>query len=158
MQVIEELDNAKKGTSEVSRNARQASRFRRTDRGRRGAEQIESGIPLSHPQGLQLARRGHRPAVFPDSRGRAWRSFGKVMPDNKILAAVLALDEATRKTRWCWCPRTSTCGSRPSISGLIAEDYENDRALDDFSLLYTGAVELPEDFWAAPQPGPAQLE
>ena len=27
MQVIEELDNAKKGTSEVSRNARQASRF-----------------------------------------------------------------------------------------------------------------------------------
>lgn len=29
----------------------------------------------------------------------------------------------------------------------MSEDYENDRALDDFSLLYTGATELPEDFW-----------
>jgi PhoH-like ATPase len=28
-----------------------------------------------------------------------------------------------------------------------AEDYENDRALDDFSLLYTGAASLPDDFW-----------
>jgi len=36
---------------------------------------------------------------------------------------------------------------KASISGLAAEDYENDRALDDFSLLYTGATELGEDFW-----------
>ncbi|HET7359687.1 MAG TPA: PhoH family protein, partial [Rhodanobacteraceae bacterium] len=34
-----------------------------------------------------------------------------------------------------------------TIYGLVAEDYENDRALDDFSLLYTGSVALPEDFW-----------
>lgn len=36
---------------------------------------------------------------------------------------------------------------KASISGLIAEDYENDRALDDFSLLFTGVSALPEDFW-----------
>lgn len=35
---------------------------------------------------------------------------------------------------------------KASISGLIAEDYENDRALDDFSLLFTGVSALPEDF------------
>jgi len=36
---------------------------------------------------------------------------------------------------------------KASIYGITAEDYENDRALDDFSLLYTGARELPADFW-----------
>ena len=34
-----------------------------------------------------------------------------------------------------------------AIAGIASEDYENDRALDDFSLLYTGATSLPEDFW-----------
>ncbi len=36
---------------------------------------------------------------------------------------------------------------KASINGIVAEDYENDRALDDFSLLYTGSAELSEDFW-----------
>jgi PhoH-like ATPase len=36
---------------------------------------------------------------------------------------------------------------KASIVGVQAEDYENDRALDDFNLLYTGATQLPEDFW-----------
>ena len=31
--------------------------------------------------------------------------------------------------------------------GLAAEDYYNDKALDDFDLLYTGCRELPADFW-----------
>jgi PhoH-like ATPase len=37
---------------------------------------------------------------------------------------------------------------KASIFGVPAEDYENDRALDDFSLLYTGHTELPADFWS----------
>src|SRR3546814_6506182 len=36
---------------------------------------------------------------------------------------------------------------KAAIAGIASEDYENDRALDDFSLLYTGANPLPEDFW-----------
>ncbi|MGH8032388.1 MAG: PhoH family protein, partial [Luteimonas sp.] len=36
---------------------------------------------------------------------------------------------------------------KAAIAGIASEDYENDRALDDFSLLYTGATPLPEDFW-----------
>ena len=93
MQVIEELDNAKKGTSEVSRNARQASRFLDELIEGVGAEQIESGIPLSHPQGLQLRGAATGRLYFQTRAVEPGRSFGKVMPDNKILAAVLALDE-----------------------------------------------------------------
>ena len=44
MQVIEELDNAKKGMSEVSRNARQVSRFLNELIEGAGAEQIDAGI------------------------------------------------------------------------------------------------------------------
>ena len=36
---------------------------------------------------------------------------------------------------------------KAAIAGIDSEDYENDRALDDFSLLYTGATALPADFW-----------
>ena len=36
---------------------------------------------------------------------------------------------------------------KASIGGIASEDYENDRALDDFSLLYTGATALDADFW-----------
>ena len=31
--------------------------------------------------------------------------------------------------------------------GLAAEDYFNDKVLEDTDLLYTGSRELPEDFW-----------
>ena len=147
MQVIEELDNAKKGTSEVSRNARQASRFLDELIEGVGAEQIESGIPLSHPQGLQLRGAATGRLYFQTRAVEPGRSFGKVMPDNKILAAVLALDEDYPENPVVLVSKDINLRIKASISGLTAEDYENDRALDDFSLLYTGAVELPEDFW-----------
>ena len=31
--------------------------------------------------------------------------------------------------------------------GLTAEDYFNDKVLEDTEVLYTGSRELPEDFW-----------
>ena len=139
MKVLEELDNGKKGTSEVSRNARQVSRFlnelieahgSRPDRRR--------ASPLVQPKGLQL--RGADSVgrlLFPDrAASTPGQRFGTVIPDNQILGAILQLRERPPAAcRWCWCPRTSTCGSRPRSAASPAEDYENDRALDDFSLL-----------------------
>ena len=54
MQVIEELDNAKKGTSEASRNARQVSRFLNELIEAAGSANVTSGVPLVLPHGLQL--------------------------------------------------------------------------------------------------------
>ncbi|NWN13325.1 PhoH family protein, partial [Escherichia coli] len=31
--------------------------------------------------------------------------------------------------------------------GLAADDYQNDKTLDDGELLYSGALALPQDFW-----------
>ncbi|MEE7566013.1 hypothetical protein HH297_05720, partial [Xanthomonas sp. Kuri4-3] len=148
MQVIEELDNAKKGTSEVSRNARQVSRFLDELLGNATAEQIHSGITLSHPQGIQLrGQSGIGKLYFQTRATEPGRTFGNVTPDNKILAAVLALREEYPEEPVILVSKDINLRIKASISGLDAEDYQNDRALDDFSLLFTGAQELPENFW-----------
>ncbi|MEC5194621.1 PhoH-like ATPase [Xanthomonas campestris] len=148
MQVIEELDNAKKGTSEVSRNARQVSRFLDELLENTNAEQIQAGILLSHPQGIQLKGQAAIGRLYfqihPIEPGR---TFGAMLPDNKILASVLALREENADVPVILVSKDINLRIKAYISGLVAEDYQNDRALDDFSLLFTGAIELPEDFW-----------
>ncbi|HVQ34034.1 MAG TPA: PhoH family protein [Lysobacter sp.] len=149
MQVMEELDNAKKGTSEASRNARQVSRFLNELIESQGVAHVHDGISLARPQGLQL--RG------PESAGRlrfqtdnfdAGKRFGAVIPDNHILGAILALKEKEPGVPVVFVSKDINLRIKGAIAGIVSEDYENDRALDDFSLLYTGATELPEAFWS----------
>ena len=148
MQVIEELDNAKKGMTEVSRNARQVSRFLNELIEGAGADHIEAGIVLTHPQGLQLKAQGSIGRLYFQTKPIApGRTFGTVAPDNKILAAVLELREEHPETPVILVSKDINLRIKAAISQLVAEDYENDRALDDFSLLFTGATELPADFW-----------
>lgn len=148
MQVIEELDNGKKGTSEASRNARQVSRFLNELVQESGLDNLADGIPLQRPNGLQL--RGKQSAGklrFQTSHFDAGKSFGQVIPDNAILGAILALKEETPDLPVVFVSKDINLRIKAAIAGIVSEDYENDRALDDFSLLYTGATELPEDFW-----------
>ncbi|WP_372014887.1 PhoH family protein [Pseudoxanthomonas sp. 10H] len=149
MQVIEELDNAKKGTSEASRNARQVSRFLNELVENAGLDHLADGIPLANPQGVQL--RGRQSAGllrFQTSHFEAGKSFGAVIPDNAILGAILALKEQTpAEIPVVFVSKDINLRIKAAIAGIVSEDYENDRALDDFSLLFTGAMELPEDFW-----------
>ncbi|KGM53742.1 phosphate starvation protein PhoH [Lysobacter arseniciresistens ZS79] len=148
MQVIEELDNGKKGTSEASRNARQVSRFLNELVEAAGTAKVTEGIPLLRPQGLQL--RGAQSAGylrFQTDNFDAGRRFGAVVPDNAILGAILALKEAEPELPVVFVSKDINLRIKAAIAGIVSEDYENDRALDDFSLLYTGATALPEDFW-----------
>ncbi|OHE85312.1 MAG: phosphate starvation-inducible protein PhoH [Lysobacterales bacterium RIFOXYA1_FULL_69_10] len=148
MQVIEELDNGKKGTSEASRNARQVSRFLNELIEIEGTDRIRDGITLNRPQGLQL--RGAQSIGklrFQTESFDAGRRFGAVIPDNHILGSVLALKESDPGVPVVLVSKDINLRIKASIAGIDSEDYENDRALDDFSLLYTGATALPEDFW-----------
>jgi len=148
MQVIEELDNGKKGTSEASRNARQVSRFLNELVQASGLDNLADGIPLQRPNGLQL--RGKQSVGllrFQTSHFDAGKSFGAVIPDNAILGAILALKEQVPEIPVVFVSKDINLRIKAAIAGIVSEDYENDRALDDFSLLYTGATELPEDFW-----------
>src|SRR5690606_6925280 len=148
MQVMEELDNAKKGTSEASRNARQVSRFLNELIESDPNRDITDGLPLVQPRALQL--RGPKSAGrlrFQTSDFDSGKRFGAVIPDNHILGSILALKEAEPKASVVFVSKDINLRIKASIAGISNEDYENDRALDDFSLLYPGANALPEDFW-----------
>jgi PhoH-like ATPase len=148
MQVIEELDNAKKGTSEASRNARQVSRFLNELIETHGTDKIATGLTLSRPKGLQLrAADSIGKLRFQTSSFDSAKRFGAVMPDNQILGAIIALREAEPEVPVVFISKDINLRIKGAIAGIMSEDYENDRALDDFSLLYTGTTALPEDFW-----------
>lgn len=148
MQVIEELDNAKKGTSEASRNARQVSRFINELIESHGSDKIASGLMLSRPKGLQLrAADSIGKLRFQTGSFDSAKRFGAVMPDNQILGAILALRDAEPEVPVVFVSKDINLRIKGAIAGIQSEDYENDRALDDFSLLYTGTTALPEDFW-----------
>ena len=150
MTVLEELDAAKKGTSEVSRNARQVSRFINELIERSHGKSIADGLELKLPQGLQLDRKAQVGRLYFQTRdfdAGAASGKRKTLPDNLILASIVALREHKPDTPVVLVTKDINLRIKASIHGVQAEDYENDRALDDFSLLFAGHTELPGDFW-----------
>jgi PhoH-like ATPase len=148
MMVLEELDAAKKGMSEVSRNARQVSRLLNELVESNGADQVATGLRLLRPQSLQLdVSRTPGKLLFQTHPTNGSQRFGTVLPDNQILSSILELREQHPGTEVVLVSKDINLRIKAAIVGVPAEDYENDRALDDFSLLYTGASALGEDFW-----------
>jgi PhoH-like ATPase len=149
MTVLEELDAAKKGTSEVARNARQVSRFINELIEHGNGRKIEDGLDLILPQGLQLERGVQVGRLYFQTQAieAPAAQKKKTLPDNLILASVVALRERHPEVPVVLVSKDINLRIKASIFGIAAEDYENDRALDDFSLLYSGHIELPADFW-----------
>ncbi|SCZ54756.1 PhoH family protein [Thiohalomonas denitrificans] len=148
MVVIEELDNNKKGHSEVARNARQASRF--LDEVMTGANKadIDAGLPLGEP-GESAGQRptgriffqtssmeANLPATLPGSK-----------PDNNILGTALALRETHAEQTVILVSKDTNMRIKAAAIGIHAEDYRNDQVLEDVNLLYSGNEELTSNFW-----------
>jgi PhoH-like ATPase len=148
MIVLEELDAAKKGTSEVARNVRQVSRFLNELIEANGTGSLADGVPLLRPNDLRLGLDDqHGRLYFQTSAGAVAGAGLKRAPDNQIVDAVLALREQAPAQPVVLVSKDINLRIKASIYGIAAEDYENDRALDDFNLLYTGLSELSQDFW-----------
>ncbi|MCU0774890.1 MAG: PhoH family protein [Ideonella sp.] len=148
MVTLEELDNHKKGMSEVARNARQVSR----DLDALAASRAASG-PTDMAEGLPLSATGHREATgklyfqttllnvsLPDGlpQGKA---------DNQILGVVRALRDQHAGRDVVLVSKDINMRIKARALGLPAEDYFNDKTLEDGDLLYTGVLPLPADFW-----------
>lgn len=148
MQVIEELDNGKKGNTEASRNARQVSRFINELIEEQGADKIATGLKLRPPGGLQLKGDTGRGVLrFQTAQFGGGEALGKAMPDNHIIAAILSLTARETGHDVVFVSKDINLRIKAAIAGIPSEDYENDRAIDDFNLLFTGSTALPEDFW-----------
>ncbi len=144
MMTLEELDNHKKGMSEVARNARQVSRTL-DDLLAHGEDAIETGIPLYEPSNklasghllLQTeAISNELPPALPTSK-----------VDNQILAVVIHLQRKHPKRSVILVSKDINMRIKARALGLPAEDYFNDKVLEDTDLLYTGTRALPDNFW-----------
>ncbi len=141
---LEELDNNKKGMSEVARNARQASRM--LDEIVSAAEDdIKRGIPLEEPsRGLAS---GHLFLQAEAITSILPPSLPTSKSDNQILAVQMHLREQHPKRPVILVSKDINMRIKARALGLEAQDYFNDKVLEDTDVLYTGTTELPGDFW-----------
>jgi PhoH-like ATPase len=143
MVTLEELDNNKKGVTEVARNARQASR---------SLEEIV-GIDLTNLElGCSLSINGNKQAsgklflqttqLNIDLPGLAGSKA-----DNQIISVVLCLQKQQTQRQVVLVSKDINVRIKARAMGVLAEDYFNDKVLEDTDILYSGMKELPADFW-----------
>ena len=148
MMVLEELDAAKKGLSEVARNVRQVSRFIGEMMQRQEASDLDEGLELREPDGLELAVGTGRlffQTSMPETHSSLLRDGS--FADNEILSTALALRDAHPEKEIVLVSKDINLRIKAAILGVQAEDYYNDRALDDLSLLYRGLRVHDKGFW-----------
>ena len=144
MMTLEELDNHKKGMSEVARNARTVSR---------SLDQLVANTSGVLEDGIPLNKLGNKDATgnlyfqvqlssitLPDGL-----PTGKA--DNMILGVVRELQQSRKDRQVVLVSKDINMRIKARALGLTAEDYLNDQVLEDTDLLYSGMTALPEDFW-----------
>ncbi len=145
MMTLEELDDHKKGMSEVARSARQVSRS--LDALVSGVEEnaIDEGIPLS-----KLGNKDAKGRLFFQTKLQnvtlpEGLPMGKA--DNQILGVVRALEAQYPGRPIVLVSKDINMRIKARAMGLPAEEYLNDHVLEDTDLLYSGIMQLPDDFW-----------
>jgi len=144
MTTLEELDNHKKGMSEVARNARMVSRsLDQLIAGTSG--QLDEGIPLSKLGNQDATGRLFFQTHFSSSPLPEGLPEGK--GDNLILGVVSDLQKAKPNQEVVLVSKDINMRIKARALGLPAEDYFNDQVLEDRDLMYSGVMTLPTDFW-----------
>ena len=148
MITLEELDGHKKGMSEVARSVRQVSR----ELDALATFSSKDGNVEAHV-GIELSKTGHREAggklyfqtMGLDAKLPDGLPQGKA--DNQILGVVQALRKQQPGRDVVLVSKDINMRVKARALGLPAEDYFNDKTLEDGDLLYTGVLQLPADFW-----------
>ncbi len=149
MVVLEELDNGKRGASEIARNVRQTNRFIDELLSAHGDDDISEGLELNQ---FSLAEDSYKcsgrlffqteaheenlPASLPGNKN-----------DNSILDTVMALTKELPDREIVLVSKDINMRIKASILGIKAEDYTNDKVIDDLDLLFQGVFQLNDDFW-----------
>jgi len=148
---LEELDNHKKGMSDVARNARQASRFLDeivSSPAAKESADIRAGIPLrraGQPDEAESLGRLYLQTDAISSELPPTLAAGKT--DNQILSVVRHLQNKEPSRSVILVSKDINMRIKARALGLSVEDYFNDKVLEDADLLYTGVRRLPPDFW-----------
>ncbi len=144
MMVIEELDKAKKGATELSRNVRQVSRFLDQMLSQVESMQLDMGIEIKLPEGIDIPLQNGGKLFF-DTQEPSKKSAD--LPDNQILATTFHLRSRFSGHEIILVSKDINLRIKATIAGISVEDYYNDKVLDDLNLLYSGYTELDDSFW-----------
>lgn len=150
MIVLEELDSHKTGMSEVSRNVRQTNRMLVELMGNFSDSDIKNGLPipsyLSSASGESCSGKLFFQTSILDTSGLP-DSLPGSKADNTILATALALQADHTSKEIILVSKDINLRIKAGILGLKAEDYFNDKVLNDVNLLHNGLHYVENDFW-----------
>ncbi|WP_291991790.1 PhoH family protein [Candidatus Accumulibacter sp. ACC003] len=141
---LEELDNHKKGLSEIARNARQVTRT---------LDEIVTSMDEAIAKGIKLYEPSRKLAsgrLFLQTEAIASElpaSLPTAKADNQILAVLIHLQGRHPERPVILVSKDINMRIKARTLGLRAQDYFNDKVLEDTDLLYTGMRELPPGFW-----------
>lgn len=143
MMTLEELDNHKSGMTDVARNARQVSRT---------LDGILQNLEGPIDKGIPLETLNHGEAT-----GRLFiqtKPFDVKLPmlpqgkaDNQILSEVEGLKESVKDRDVVLVSKDINMRLKAAALNLVAEDYYNDKMIEDSDILYSGTLKLPANFW-----------
>lgn len=147
MVVLEELDSHKTGLSEVARNVRQTNRMLVELMNHASHQQVVDGLPLPSYFSTEKQKPGRlffQTDEFEQSRPI---SLPGHKADNSILATALGLQKKITDRQVIIISKDINLRIKAGILGIPAEDYYNDRVVDDVDLLHNGLHLLENDFW-----------
>ncbi|HXE40541.1 MAG TPA: PhoH family protein, partial [Azonexus sp.] len=141
---LEELDNHKKGMSEIARNARQTSRMLDELLAHDDVD-IDEGIDLYAPSSKLASGRLFLQTEAISAELPQGLPTSKV--DNQILSVVIHLQKKFPKRPVILVSKDINMRIKSRALNLLAEDYFNDKVLEDTDILFTGTRALPGNFW-----------
>lgn len=145
--VIEEIDNNKKGTSEVARNSRQAARF---------INQVIGGPSTTHAEGVvgyplgKVDKKAGGSLLIQTVQAKLENmpsGFDPDKADNHILETALYFKQIRGNAEVILVTKDTMMSVKAKLYGVTTQDYENDKVLDDADVLPTGIRKLPKNFW-----------
>lgn len=133
IEVIEEIDQFKRESTERGRNARTVSR---------SLDEIRQKGRLS--DGVKLENGGHLKIIFRNGTGQLHgtngNGNGKISVDSRIVAHALKIQEDSPKRKTILVSKDINLRLKADALGLQAQDYETDRVF--LTELYSGIFEL----------------
>lgn len=149
MVVLEELDAHKTGPSDLARNVRQTNRMLVELMGNVSQNEIVAGLPIPCSYAEEDKKNCSGRLFFQTDE------FHETIPaalpgnkaDNNILATTLGLKRKFHDRMVILVSKDINLRIKAGILGIKAEDFYNDRILDDAELLRYGYHILPENFW-----------
>ncbi|MBA3535448.1 MAG: PhoH family protein [Tatlockia sp.] len=148
MVVLEELDSHKTGISEVARNVRQTNRMLVALMDNASHQEIVAGLPI--PGFLSADKVKTSGSLFFQTDDFELRpiSLPGHKADNTLLATALGLQKKHAGRQVIIISKDINLRIKAGILGIAAEDYYNDKVLDDVDLLHSGLHILDNDFWS----------